>query len=290
MHAGMVGLGRMGGGLAERAARAGHTITAFDADPARSDVASLDELVAALPAPRVLWLMLPAGDVTEQALTSVIPLLAPGDILIEGGNSHYADTIRRAALASDAGLRYLDIGTSGGIRGVENGFCLMVGGPRDAYHAVAPLLDALAQDGSHAYVGESGAGHYAKMVHNAIEYGAMQALAEGFDLLHASPFAFDLEQVARLWNQNSVVRSWLLQLAGDALASEPGLESLAPRVDDSGEGRWAVQEAVDLGLSAPVITSALYARFASRDDEGFSARLLAALRREFGGHATHPDE
>jgi 6-phosphogluconate dehydrogenase len=285
MTIGIVGLGRMGAGIRARLRRSGHHVVGYDTNAALADVASLKDMVAALPAPRVVWVMVPAGDVTEATVTELGSLLRRGDILIDGGNSYYKDSMRRAAGLADRGVRYLDIGTSGGIWGLENGFCLMAGGDRDAFSFVEPLLAALTEEGGYQHVGPSGAGHYAKMVHNGIEYGMMQAFAEGFDLLHASDFDYDLAWVANLWNHGSVVRSWLLELAADAFEKDGGLEGLQGYVDDSGEGRWTVIEGVERGVDVAVIAQALFKRFASRQDNPFAMRVLAALRNEFGGHA-----
>jgi 6-phosphogluconate dehydrogenase len=275
----------MGAGLAERARRGGHEVVGYDTDPALSDVPSLDALVQSLEAPRTVWVMVPAGAPTEAVIDELAGSLQPGDILIDGGTSYYKDSLRRAEAVSAKGLRFLDMGTSGGIWGLENGFCLMAGGPRDAFDHVEPLLRTLAAPDGYAYLGGPGAGHYAKMVHNGIEYGLLQAFAEGFDLLHASEHAYDLAAVARLWQSGSVVRSWLLELAERAFENDAGLDSLRGYVDDSGEGRWTVSEAVERAIPAPVITQALYARFASRDENSFALRFIAALRQEFGGHA-----
>jgi 6-phosphogluconate dehydrogenase len=289
MTLGMVGLGRMGAGLSERLRRAGHTVVGYDANPALSEVRSLAELVAALPRPRVAWLMVPAGAVTEETLQALLPLLEAGDIVIDGGNSYHKDSVRRAVSAAVHGVQYLDIGTSGGIWGLEVGFCLMAGGPREAFDHVEPILAALAPPDGYRHLGPSGAGHFAKMVHNGIEYGMMQAIGEGFHLLQAAPeYGFDLPAIAALWNQGSVVRSWLVELAGRALAADPALQDLSARVDDSGEGRWTVLEGVERGVNVSVLAEALFARFTSRDDQPFAMRLIAALRNEFGGHAVYP--
>ena len=285
MKVGLVGLGRMGSGIAERLRAAGHDVVGYDADAARSQVGSLRELVAALTPPRVVWLMVPAGGATQALVDELAGLLSASDTVVDGGNSYYRDSVRRAEGLAARGVRYLDVGTSGGVGGREAGFCLMVGGPSDAFALVEPLLQALAPAGGYAYLGPSGAGHFAKMVHNGIEYGLLQAYAEGFSLLEASEYAYDLSRVAGLWQQGGVVRSWLLELAGRALAADPRLETLRGHVEDSGEGRWAVQEAVERALPLPVITLSLYRRFASREENAFANRFIAALRREFGGHA-----
>ena len=289
MKIGLVGLGRMGAGISERLRRAGHEVTGYDRNPDVSQVASLPDLVRALDAPRIVWVMVPSGDATEATLRELAALLSPGDILVDGGNSNYKDSKRRAAELAERDIRFLDCGTSGGIWGLKEGFCLMVGGPDDAFAHVEPVFRALAPEGGYAHVGPSGAGHYVKMVHNGIEYGLLQAYAEGFDLLEAADFDLDLPRIASLWNRGSVVRSWLLELAERALESDPQLDSLRAYVDDSGEGRWTVQEAIERGVPADTIARALFARFASRDENSFAMRFIAALRREFGGHAVKTD-
>ena len=285
MKIGLVGLGRMGAGMAERLRRSGHEVVGYDQDPAVSEVASLTELVDALTAPRVVWVMVPAGQATEATLRELADSVSSGDILIDGGNSYYKDSKRRAKELSERGISFLDAGTSGGVWGLEVGFCLMVGGPPEAFETVEPILAALAPEEGYAHVGPSGAGHYTKMVHNGIEYGMLQAYAEGFDLLQASDFELDLHQLATLWNHGSVVRSWLLELAERAFAKDPKLESLRGYVDDSGEGRWTVVEAVERGVAAGTLAQSLFNRFTSREEDPFSMRVIAALRNEFGGHA-----
>jgi 6-phosphogluconate dehydrogenase len=274
----------MGAGIAERLRRRGHEIVGYDRNPEVSEVRSLGELVGALSPPRVVWVMVPAGEPTESTLRQLADLVSSGDILVDGGNSYYKDSMRRANELGARGIRFLDIGTSGGIWGLEVGFCLMAGGPRDAFEVAEPILRALAPEKGYAHVGPSGAGHFTKMVHNGIEYGMLQAYAEGFDLLHASEFDLDLRQIAVLWNQGSVVRSWLLELAERAFAKSPKLESLRGYVDDSGEGRWTVLEAVERGIPAGVIAQSLFNRFTSREENSFAMRVIAALRNEFGGH------
>jgi 6-phosphogluconate dehydrogenase len=274
----------MGAGIAERLRRRGHEVVGYDRNPEVSEVRSLGELVGALLPPRVVWVMVPAGEPTESTLRQLADLVSSGDILVDGGNSYYKDSMRRAKELGARGIRFLDIGTSGGIWGLEVGFCLMAGGPRDAFEVVEPILKALAPEKGYAHVGPSGAGHFTKMVHNGIEYGMLQAYAEGFDLLHASEFDLDLRQIAVLWNQGSVVRSWLLELAERAFAKSPKLESLRGYVDDSGEGRWTVLEAVERGIPAGVIAQSLFNRFTSREENSFAMRVIAALRNEFGGH------
>ncbi len=286
MKIGMVGLGRMGAGLSARLRKNGHEVVGYDRNPDVSDVRSPQEMVAALPAPKIVWLMVPSGAVTESTLLEVAPLLSAGDIVIDGGNSYVKDSVRRAGAMAERGIRYLDVGTSGGVWGFENGFCLMAGGPRDAYDEIEPILAALAPAGGYAYLGPSGAGHFAKMVHNGIEYGMLQAFAEGFDLLRAATeYDYDMKQISTLWNRGSVVRSWLLELAELAFERDPKLESLKGYVDDSGEGRWTVLEAVERGVNVNVLAASLFARFTSREDDPFAMRFIAALRNEFGGHA-----
>ncbi len=282
---GIVGLGRMGDGIRRRLRNNGHEVVGYDRNPEVSDVGSLDEMVAALPSPRIVWLMVPAGEITEAAVRDVSALLTAPDILIDGGNSNYRDSIRRAETAAERGIRYLDVGTSGGIWGLEKGFCLMVGGTAEAFAEVEPALADLAPPDGLAHVGRSGAGHFSKMVHNGIEYGMMQAIAEGFDLLQATDFQYDLEQLANLWNHSSVIRSWLIELAADAFSKDPTLAGLRAYVDDSGEGRWTVAEGVERGVDVSVLAQSLFKRFSSREDNSFGLRVLAALRNEFGGHA-----
>ena len=285
MRLGMVGLGRMGAGLAARLRAGGHEVVGYDRDPQLSDVDSLEALVRSLDPPRVVWVMVPAGQPTEQTLEALARLLEADDIVVEGGNSFYRDSIRRSQALAERGIRFIDAGTSGGIWGEAGGFCLMVGGAAEAVAVAEPAFATLAAAGGYAHVGPVGAGHYTKMVHNGIEYAMMQAYAEGFELLHRADFDADLHAIASLWNHGSVVRSWLLELAERALASDPGLDRLQPYVEDSGEGRWTVIEAVERGVPAGVIAQSLFSRFASRDDNAFGLRLIAALRQEFGGHA-----
>ena len=285
MTIGMVGLGRMGAGLAGRLRAAGHTVVGYDRNPDVSDVASIAEMVSKLPSPRIVWVMVPSGEITQSTIEEVASELTPGDIIIDGGNSYVKDTVRRGRELRARGIRFLDAGTSGGIWGQENGFCLMVGGDPEVVALVEPIFITLAPPDGYAHVGGAGAGHYTKMVHNGIEYGMLQAYAEGFDLLHsAAEYDLDLLQIARLWNHGSVVRSWLLELAEDAFAKDPGLDALQAYVDDSGEGRWTVLEAVERGVNVGVLAQALFARFTSREDNAFSMRVIAALRNEFGGH------
>ncbi|NCT68401.1 MAG: decarboxylating 6-phosphogluconate dehydrogenase [Rhodanobacteraceae bacterium] len=297
MDIGMIGLGRMGANMAQRLLRGGHRVTGFDPNAdARNALAahgagtadSLAALVAALPAPRVLWLMVPAGAVTDGTVDALQPLLAAGDTLIDGGNSNYKDTLRRAAACATRGIGYVDCGTSGGVWGLEQGYSLMIGGDAALIERLRPLFETLApgKERGWGHVGPVGAGHFTKMVHNGIEYGLMQAYAEGFSILaHKQEFALDLPQVAQIWRDGSVVRSWLLDLTAAALGKNPRLDGIAPWVDDSGEGRWTVAEAIDLDVPAPVITASLIERLRSRDKDSFADKLLAAMRNEFGGHA-----
>jgi len=282
---GLVGLGKMGANMAERLRRHGHEVETFArTDPART-VTSLEELVGKLEAPRVVWLMVPAGDATEGAYETMLGLLEEGDVLVDGGNSNFRDSQCRANGAREKGIRFLDAGVSGGIWGLEGGYCVMVGGEPDAFAVIEPLCRDLTDPGGYAHVGAAGAGHFVKMVHNGIEYGMMQSFAEGFEIMNASEFDLDLRQLAALWQHGSVVRSWLLELLERALADDPKLDEIKGYVQDSGEGRWTVQAAIDEDVPAPVITLSLFARFASRQDESFAAKVNAALRNQFGGHA-----
>lgn len=286
MKIGMVGLGRMGEGMTRRLRATGHEVVGYDRNPDIRDVDSLAEMVRRLPSPRVVWLMVPSGDITQSTMEDVAKELSPGDVVIDGGNSYVKDTIRRGKELAAMGIRFLDVGTSGGIWGFEDGFCLMAGGERAVFDYVEPVLKSLAPVDGYAFVGASGAGHFSKMVHNGIEYGMMQAYAEGFDLLQsATEYDYDLGQLASLWQHSSVVRSWLLELAANAFAKDPKLDRIQPYVDDSGEGRWTVLEAVERGVNVSVLAQALFTRFSSREENAFSLRMLAALRNEFGGHA-----
>jgi 6-phosphogluconate dehydrogenase len=298
MNLGMIGLGRMGANMARRLARAGTRVTAFDptaearaALDGESGVATVDAiaaLLAALPAPRIVWVMVPAGEITQQVLDELAPQLQRGDIVVDGGNAFYKDTVRRAAVFAERGLSLVDAGVSGGVWGLHNGYGLMVGGPKEAVKTITPLLQQLAPapDRGWVHCGPTGAGHFAKMVHNGIEYGMMQALAEGLALLQAKrEFDFDLAAVAEAWRDGTVIRSWLLDLTAGFLHNDAGLESIAPQVADSGEGRWTALEAVDLGVPAPVMSLALMMRFASQGHSDYANRLLAMMRKSFGGHA-----
>jgi 6-phosphogluconate dehydrogenase len=294
MELGFVGLGRMGGNMVTRLVRGGHRIVAYDPSPgaaaqARANgvelASSLAELPRALKPPRAIWVMVPAGEPTESAIRTLAAALERGDTIVDGGNTRWTDDIRRAAELAPRGVYYVDAGTSGGIWGLQNGYCLMLGGDAAAVERLAPLFTTLAPPEGWLHVGGVGAGHYVKMIHNGIEYALMQGYAEGFELMSASDYRLDLPAIARLWNQGSVVRSWLLELAADALAADPRLEQLKAYVEDSGEGRWTVEDAIDKAVPAPTITAALFARFRSRRDNSFADRLLAALRNQFGGHA-----
>ena len=285
MKLGMVGLGRMGSGMTERLRGDGHEVQTYDPN-VESTASSLEELASQLDSPRVVWLMIPAGEVTENAFRELLGILEAGDVIVDGGNSNFHDSQRRNREASEHGVDFLDVGVSGGIWGLKEGFCLMAGGPDEAVGRIGPILETLAPPGGWSHVGPSGAGHFVKMVHNGIEYGLMQAYAEGFEILQASELDLDLEQIAGIWRYGSVVRSWLLELLHDAFDAHGGdLAGIAGYVEDSGEGRWTIFEAIDESIPAPVITAARYARFASRQDESFAAKINAALRAQFGGHA-----
>ncbi len=295
METAFIGLGRMGYAMARRLLRRGHRIVGVDADPSKAQALaaepgaraarSLTQALTLLTPPRVVWLMVPAGAATEGAVNEFLAHASPGDILIDGGNSNYHDSQRAAAQLAACGMHLLDCGTSGGVWGLESGYCLMIGGERAAFERVEPLFRDLAAAGGYAYLGPSGAGHFAKMIHNGVEYGLMQAYGEGFEILNASGFNYDLRQIAALWNRGSVVRSWLLELIERALAEEGDLREIRSYVEDSGEGRWTVQEAIALNVPAPVITLSLLERIASRQQEPFSDKVIAALRKQFGGHA-----
>ena len=296
MELAMIGLGRMGANMTERLVRGGHRVVGFDPKPdARRSVedkgaesaASLAALVSKLKAPRTLWLMVPAGDITDSTVTALLPLLAAGDTLIDGGNSNYKDTLRRAKMLADKHIHYIDCGTSGGIWGLAEGYSMMVGGDESVVDRLRPIFETLAPapDRGWGRVGPVGSGHFTKMIHNGIEYGLMQAYAEGFSIMrHKAEFSLDLHQVAEIWRYGSVVRSWLLELTSAALEQNPKLDGIAPYVADSGEGRWTVAEAIDLDVPAPVITSSLLERLRSRDAESFADKLLSAMRNQFGGH------
>jgi 6-phosphogluconate dehydrogenase len=296
MQLAMIGLGRMGGNMVERLMRHDHELVVFDrsADAMAKyeklgavSAADLGKLVAALQAPRVIWIMVPAGDPVDQTIATLTPLLSPGDVIIDGGNSNFHDTIRRGDQLATSQIAFIDAGTSGGIWGLDNGYCLMVGGSDEAVKKCEPIFTSLAPENGYAHVGPTGSGHYVKMVHNGIEYGMLQAYAEGYEILHASRIfpKLDMPQIAEVWQHGSVVRSWLNELAVDAFKRDAGLADIKGYVEDSGEGRWTVQEAIDLDVPAPVITLSLLTRFRSRQSESFGAKVIAALRNEFGGHA-----
>ena len=286
MKLGMVGLSRMGGNMTERLRRDGHDVETYARTAPERTADSLVELATQLEQPRVVWLMIPAGDPTEHAFQTLLPLLEDGDTIVDGGNSNFRDSQRRAAQAKQKGVYFMDAGVSGGIWGLENGYCIMVGGDDAGFQLVEPAIKTLAPEGGYAHVGPPGAGHFVKMVHNGIEYGLMQAYSEGFEIMNASEFDLDLHEVAGIWRYGSVVRSWLLELLYDAFEQEGNdLEGIAGYVEDSGEGRWTVFEAINESVPAPVIASSLFARFASRQDESFGAKINAALRKQFGGHA-----
>ena len=297
MELGMIGLGRMGANMAQRLLRGGHAVVGFDPKAeARAQLErdgggsadSLQVLVAALPAPRVLWMMVPAGRITDDTMDALAGLLAPGDVVIDGGNSNYKDTLRRAEALAVRQVGYVDCGTSGGVWGLAEGYSLMVGGDKAVVERLRPVFETLAPaaDAGWGHVGPVGSGHFTKMVHNGIEYGLMQAYAEGFEIMHASEYPLDLEKIAKAWMHGTVIRSWLLELAGLAFeANGTDLENIKGWVADSGEGRWTVAEAIDHDVPAPIITLSLLARFASRQDESYSAKVTAALRQQFGGHA-----
>lgn len=289
MQLGLVGLGRMGAGIRDRLRDHGHEVLGYDQDASLGGVASLEALVASLAAPRVVWVMVPSGEATEQTVQALAGLLQPGDVLIEGGNSNYRDSIRRAEAVAAHGIGFIDSGTSGGVWGRANGFCLMVGGADEAVALAEPLFRSLAAEGGYAHLGPAGAGHFTKMVHNGIEYGLMEAYAEGFALLRAYDAPLDLQRITALWQHGSVVRGWLLELSERAFSADPDLEALRGVVDDSGEGRWMVQEAIERAVPLDVIATSVFKRFASRDDNSFAMRVLAAMRQQFGGHAVHTE-
>jgi 6-phosphogluconate dehydrogenase len=297
MQIGLIGLGKMGANMVQRLRGGGHEVAVWDLSAERvAEVAAGDEgilpagdpehLCALLAAPRIIWVMVPAGAATSATLEKLGDLLAAGDMVVDGGNSRYTDTMNMATMLATKGVHLLDAGTSGGIWGREQGYCLMVGGPEKAFATVEPIFKTLAPVEGYAHVGPAGSGHYVKMVHNGIEYAMMQAYGEGFELLKEGPFQVDTAQVAKLWGQGSVIRSWLLELAATALERNPDLENIKGWVADSGEGRWAVEEAINQAVAVPALAQALFARFNSRRPDAFSLRLIAALRDEFGGHGT----
>lgn len=304
MELGIVGLGRMGANIARRLARNGHRIVAHNRTAEKAEIlaeeesnieaaTTLNEMIEKLAAPRTIWIMVPAGEATESTIEALLEILSPGDTIIEGGNSYYKDTMRRAELVRAQEIHFVDVGTSGGIWGLTEGYSMMVGGEKVVVDRLRSVFETLAPgpDKGWGHVGSNGAGHFVKMVHNGIEYGLMQAFAEGFEILRAKKdFDLDLHQVAEIWRYGSVVRSWLLDLTAEALAQDQNLTEIRDWVDDSGEGRWTIAEAIDEDVPAPVITLALMMRFVSRQDESYAAKLLAALRNQFGGHTVRRQE
>ncbi len=296
MQIGFVGLGKMGGNMVHRIERdSDHEVVAFDPNAdavstaeghGASGAATLEELVSKLDAPRMVWLMVPSGDITESTIAKLADLLEPGDTIVDGGNSNWHDDQRRAKELEPKGILYADVGTSGGVWGLDVGYCMMAGGPDESIAQLAPILDVLAPPDGWRHFGASGAGHFVKMVHNGVEYGMMQAYAEGFDLMHQSEFPIELKEVAGLWNRGSVVRSWLCELAELAFKQEGNdLKGLQGYVDDSGEGRWMMNDGIEMAVPTPALAASLYARFYSRQEGDYAARVLAALRNQFGGHA-----
>ncbi|WP_284977017.1 phosphogluconate dehydrogenase (NAD(+)-dependent, decarboxylating) [Arthrobacter sp. efr-133-TYG-104] len=292
MHIGLIGLGKMGFNMRERLRQGGVEVTGLDRNPDVTDVASLDELIAALPTPRIIWVMVPSGDITDSVISELGEKLDQGDLIIDGGNSRFTEDQKHAAALAEKGIRFADCGVSGGVWGLQNGYGLMAGGAAEDIDLAMPIFDALRPEGDRAdsfvHVGGVGAGHYAKMVHNGIEYGLMQAYAEGYELLAAKDIVTDLPGTFRAWQKGTVVRSWLLDLMVKALDEDPGLASIDDYVEDSGEGRWTVEEAIANAVPAPAITAALFARFASREDTSPAMKMVSAVRHQFGGHATRP--
>lgn len=296
MELGMIGLGKMGANMTRRLVRGGHDVVVHDVNAEATEAvvsegargaASLEELRDALGAPRAVWIMVPSGKATDETVDRLETILDAGDIVVDGGNSNYKDSLRHAEQLQKREIRFVDTGVSGGVWGLDNGYSMMVGGEKDAVETLRPVFETLAPgpDKGWGHVGPQGAGHYSKMVHNGMEYGLMQAYAEGFEILRASPFPFRLQQLTEIWSYGSVIRSWLLELAGNALGDDPDLASIGDQVADSGEGRWTLQESVDLDIPAPVLYAALMTRFRSRQPVSFQAKVLAALRHQFGGHA-----
>ncbi len=293
MQLGMIGLGRMGAGMTQRLLQGGHQVTVFDRSPdairavatdGATPSSSLEDLGQKLKGPRIFWMMIPQGAPVDDTIQRLQGVAGPGDVIIDGGNSNYKDSMRRAEDLRTKQIEFLDVGVSGGIWGLKVGFCLMIGGNQAVFRQVEPIFKTLAPPDGYAYVGPSGAGHYSKMVHNGIEYSMLQGYAEGFEVLKASPFSFDLLQLSRLWNHGSVIRSWLLELAEDAFERDPQLSKIRGYIDDEGEGRWTVHESIDHAVPMPALAMSLYMRFRSRQDDSFSAKVVAALRNEFGGH------
>ena len=296
MELGLIGLGKMGMNMVFRLLEGGHKVVVFNRTLYKEETVvskgaigsnSVKEFVGKLSAPRIVWLMVPSGQVTDDMMNEVLQYTEKGDIIIDGGNSYYKDSIRRAGACSEKGIKFMDCGTSGGVWGLKNGYCSMIGGDKDTFVHCEPIFKTLAPEEGYLHIGGHGSGHFVKMVHNAIEYGMIEAYAEGFEIMKVSDFDINLERVAFLWNHASVVRSWLLELADAALKEDPELNGLKPIVDDSGEGRWTLQEAIDKAVPAPVLADSVFMRFRSRQENSFAARMLAALRHQFGGHAIH---
>jgi len=294
MKIGFVGLGKMGANMVQRLLLHNHQIVVWDPNPEavktvtdKGAIAatSLTDIVTKLDGQKIIWLMVPAGKIVDESIKSLQNVLSKNDIIIDGGNSNWKDTVQRHNTLLEQGINYVDCGTSGGLWGLQNGYCLMYGGEKQACDTLEPIFSALTNEGGHLYCGKSGGGHFTKMIHNGIEYGMMQAFAEGFEILEKSEYDLDLKKVSDLWMNGSVVRSWLLELIGNALTEDPKLDGLKPYVSDSGEARWTVQAAMELDVPAHVITSSLFTRFASRQDDSFAMKLVAAMRNQFGGHA-----
>lgn len=294
MHIGMIGLGKMGFNLALNLKEHNHQVTAFDKDSASVEkikvegingVSTIEALVQDLPKPRVIWLMVPAGEITEMVIKETSALLEEGDILIDGGNSNYKESVRRAEELAEKGIYFFDCGTSGGMEGARNGACTMIGGDAEVFKVIEPIFKDITVENGYLYAGKCGSGHFLKMVHNGVEYGMMQAIAEGFEILEKSQFDFDYEKVARVWNNGSVIRSWLMELTENAFSKDAKLDGLKGIMHSSGEGKWTVETALDLQTAAPIITMSLMMRYRSLEQDTFSGKVVAALRNEFGGHA-----
>ena len=299
MKLGFVGLGKMGENMVENILAHHHEVVVFDlsreaveklAGKGATPAVSLEQMVARLPVPRICWLMVPSGDPVDKTLESLLPLLDGGDIVVDGGNSNYHDTVRRSEMLAEKGIGFMDVGTSGGLEGARNGACMMVGGDREVFMSLVPLFEDMCVSGGYGYMGESGAGHFAKMVHNGVEYGMMQAIGEGFDVLENSRFVFDHQEVARVWANGSVIRGWLMDLVARAFEKDEDLGYLSGEIADSGEGKWMVETALEQGVAIPVIADALFRRYRSRSRDNFSDKVVAALRHEFGGHGFIPKE
>jgi len=291
MDLGLIGLGKMGGNMRERLRRAGHTVVGYDRNPDVSDVESMEALVEALPSPKVVWVMVPAGGPTHDTILALSDLLSAGDVIIDGGNSRWTDDIAHAELLGESGIGFVDCGVSGGVWGLENGYALMAGGDHDHIETLQPIFDALKPEGEFGWVhaGKVGAGHFSKMVHNGIEYAMMQAYAEGWELLQKAEMLDNVTEVYRSWREGTVIRSWLLDLLVAALDEDDGLKGIRGYAEDSGEGRWTVEAGIEHAVATPAITAALYARFVSRQDDSLSMKAVAAMRNQFGGHAVHTD-